>query len=459
MIDVTKIIVRSGKGGNGSFSYRREKFVPKGGPDGGDGGDGGSVFLVGSEQKRTLLDYHGKATFKANDGQPGGKRQKSGQMGEDLLLPVPLGTIVWRVRTDNESERDSQNLGVSETESEVETEVKTEVAAARDNKELVGEIVAPGQKLLVARGGQGGRGNIHFKSSSNRTPMEYEEGGTSEEVTLLLELKLLADVGLVGLPNAGKSTLLSVLTKARPKIADYPFTTLEPNLGVMEIVAPSDKGKQSQEGDRLTRLVIADIPGLIEQASQGKGLGHEFLRHIERCKLLVYCLYVPEEHLIATNQAQAEILYRQYQLLRQELKEHNQELLERPYLIMVNKLDLLGENFASEFKKIWESLVEEDKTGLSQEAKVESAKEILLVSAATGQGLSEFKQVVWQKISQAPPSALSPVAADTDLTASSSTDRETSNLSDSQPDEKLAIYDLNPKLNPPTLKYRHPLKQ
>jgi len=289
--------------------------------------------------------------------------------------------------------------------------------------------------------------------------MEYEEGGTSEEVTLLLELKLLADVGLVGLPNAGKSTLLSVLTKARPKIADYPFTTLEPNLGVMEIVAPSDKGKQSQEGDRLTRLVMADIPGLIEQASQGKGLGHEFLRHIERCKLLVYCLYVPEEHLIATNQAQAEILYRQYQLLRQELKEHNQELLERPYLIMVNKLDLLGENFASEFKKIWESLVEEDKTGLSQEAKVESAKEILLVSAATGQGLSEFKQVVWQKISQAPPSALSPVAADTDLTASSNTDQETSNLSDSQPDEKLAIYDLNPKLNPPTLRYRHPLKQ
>lgn len=344
MVDVAKVIVESGQGGNGSFSFRREKYVPKGGPDGGDGGDGGHVYLVATDNKQTLRDFAGHPKFKAENGGQGGHRQKSGQKGSDIEVEVPLGTVVW------------------------------ELDEAGDKTRL-GEVTNLGDRLLVARGGLGGRGNIHFKNSTNRTPLEYEQGGDGEQKTLLLELKLIADIGLVGLPNAGKSTFLSVVTRAQPKIADYPFTTLEPNLGVMEL----------NFGEETQRYIIADIPGLIEQASQGKGLGHRFLRHIERSRVLLYLLYIPEENLADEAAEQVKILYDQYQTLVHELEAYDASLIERPHLVAVNKSDLLPPEFKQLLKENWSG-----------------SPVPYLMSGATQAGLAEVKQALHEAVRQAP---------------------------------------------------------
>ncbi|MDZ7264870.1 MAG: GTPase ObgE, partial [candidate division KSB1 bacterium] len=276
-IDQAKIIVIAGNGGNGVVSFRREKYIPKGGPDGGDGGKGGDVVLRADSNLHTLLDFHYKNKFKAESGKHGQGAKKSGRSGRDVVIRVPMGTLVKDAETD----------------------------------EVVADLVTPGQQVVVARGGNGGRGNAHFATPTKQTPRHAEPGAPGETRQLLLELKLIADVGLVGLPNAGKSTLLARLTAARPKIADYPFTTLTPNLGIVNY----------REGQS---FVMADIPGLIEGAHLGKGLGLDFLRHIERTKVLAYLI-----------EATADDVYQTYSVLRSELASHDPNLILRPTIIVI----------------------------------------------------------------------------------------------------------------------------
>ncbi len=282
-IDQVEIHVRSGKGGDGAVHFRKEKYVPRGGPDGGDGGRGGDVIL---EVKPTLntLNFRHKERFLAEDGRPGAKQNMSGRSGEDLVIYVPPGTVVYELLD-----------GVSPS--------------------LLGDLTQPGQRLTVCKGGRGGRGNTHFKSSTNQVPRTAEKGEPAEEKRLKLELKLIADIGLVGVPNAGKSTLLSVLTNARPKIAPYPFTTLEPNLGVAYI-------------DEDTSVVLADIPGLIEGASQGAGLGHEFLRHIQRTRVLIHLLDGLSPDPLAD-----------YSQINSELSLFDPNLTKKPQIVALNKID------------------------------------------------------------------------------------------------------------------------
>src|SRR2546428_7261458 len=278
--DHTKIFVKAGDGGNGSRHFRREKFAPLGGPDGGDGGRGGSVYLEASTNLNTLIDYRYRHHFKAGAGEPGIRQKMHGAKGEDIVLSVPCGTIV----------RDAES------------------------NEVIADLVEEGQRVMVARGGRGGLGNVHFATSTHQAPQEAQKGEPGEERWIQLELRLIADVGLVGLPNAGKSTLLAALTAARPKIADYPFTTLEPNLGVMEL-GPEDE----------RRPTIADVPGLIEGASQGAGLGHAFLRHVERTRILV--------HVVDGSSRDPEW---DHGVIRGELAAHNPALLEKPMLVAFN---------------------------------------------------------------------------------------------------------------------------
>lgn len=303
MIDDVRITVKAGDGGDGKVSFRRLKFLPKGGPDGGDGGAGGSVYLVGNKDLNTLSHFMGKKRFAAKPGGSGGGNNCHGKNGENIEVAVPLGTVV------NGTD----------------------------------EVLKHGERLLVARGGRGGRGNDAFKSSKNQTPMVAEKGQVGEEKNLHLELKLLANIGLVGLPNAGKSTLLSVLTRARPAIGDYPFTTLSPNLGVMV-------------GYGGTSLVLADIPGLIEGAGQGKGLGHEFLRHVERCSVLVFVLSVEEHTLFDAalcEHDKAETVIQQYVLLRKELKEFHPDLLKKKVIVGLNKCDLYSESLTKRVVRLF----------------------------------------------------------------------------------------------------------
>ena len=283
MIDEVEFIVKAGNGGNGRVSFRREKYVPRGGPDGGDGGNGGSIYLVSSPHFNTLRWFAGKAQITAPAGGNGGNRKSHGANGRDIMLQVPLGTLVYA------------------------------------DGQLLADLTQPDQRLCLAQGGQGGKGNTRFKSAINQTPRTAEPGREGDTHQIRLELKVLANVGLVGLPNVGKSTLLSVLTAARPKVANYPFTTISPNLGVMDLPDKSDS------------LIIADIPGIIAGASQGKGLGIKFLKHIERCRVLVY--------LLSPDLAQK--LHHQLDQLQSELKAFNPKLLELPNLIVINKIDLL----------------------------------------------------------------------------------------------------------------------
>lgn len=286
LVDEVEITVSAGNGGHGCIGFRREKFIPLGGPDGGDGGNGGSVWLVADENLNTLVDFRHETRFRAQRGENGMGRQMYGKGGDDLAISVPVGTVVTNVATD----------------------------------EVIGDLTAHGQRLLVARGGQGGLGNMHFKSSVNRSPRKATPGEEGEERLLRLELKLLADVGLLGFPNAGKSTLIRAVSAATPKVADYPFTTLYPNLGVV-----------STEPHR--SFVVADIPGLIEGAADGAGLGALFLRHIQRTRLLL--------HLVEIQPLDGGDPVDQVRAIERELEKFDAGLLDKPRWLLINKADLL----------------------------------------------------------------------------------------------------------------------
>ena len=292
LVDEAEIKVIAGNGGNGCIGFRRETFIPLGGPDGGDGGAGGSVWLVASENVNTLVDFRHQKQFRAQRGENGMGRQAYGKGGEDMVIVVPVGTVVTNVETD----------------------------------EVIGDLVADGDRLLVARGGKGGLGNMHFKSSINRTPRKALPGLPGEERELKLELKLLADVGLLGFPNAGKSTLIRAVSAATPKVADYPFTTLYPNLGVVSVEAHRS-------------FVIADIPGLIEGAADGAGLGAQFLRHLQRTRLLLHLVDIAPMEGGVEGVSPAE----QVRAIERELEKHDPELLAKPRWLVLNKADLLLE--------------------------------------------------------------------------------------------------------------------
>ncbi|WP_024889881.1 Obg family GTPase CgtA [Luteimonas huabeiensis] len=302
LVDEVEITVAAGKGGNGCVGFRREKFIPLGGPDGGDGGDGGSVWLQADENLNTLVDFRHETRFRAQRGENGMGRQMYGKGGEDLTIMVPVGTVVTNVATD----------------------------------EVIGDLTAHGQRLLVARGGRGGLGNMHFKSSVNRAPRKATPGEDGEERLLRLELKLLADVGLLGFPNAGKSTLIRAVSAATPKVADYPFTTLYPNLGVV-----------STEPHR--SFVVADIPGLIEGAADGAGLGALFLRHIQRTRLLL--------HLVEIQPLDGSDPVDQVRAIERELAKFDAGLLDKPRWLLVNKADLMqAEDAQAEARRIVDAL-------------------------------------------------------------------------------------------------------
>jgi GTP-binding protein len=325
-VDQAQITVKAGDGGKGCISFRREAFVPKGGPNGGNGGHGGDILLRTDPHLSTLLDFHYKTHYRAEDGNPGEGSNKTGHQGADLEIRVPCGTQVFQ------------------------------------GDELVADLVKPDQTVRIARGGKGGRGNAEFATSTNQAPRYAEPGRSGEERILRLELKLLADVGLVGLPNVGKSTLLSALTAARPKIAPYPFTTLSPNLG---IVRPTE----------FDSFVLADLPGLIEGASEGKGLGHDFLRHIERTRVLLFLID-------ATSSRPREDL----RVLKKELKDWSPDLMTRPALITLSKSDLV-------------------------EGKTPPGHWAMRISAVSGEGLEQLVQRLWEMLAKAPLPEFHPIAS------------------------------------------------
>ncbi|MEO8581621.1 MAG: GTPase ObgE [Patescibacteria group bacterium] len=370
MIDVVKLQFKAGKGGDGRVSFLRQKFRPKGGPDGGDGGDGGSVYLVGTHELNTLHNFVGKKSFKAQSGEMGGPQSMFGKRGEDLYIPVPVGMIVWKLEGELPGVIGMDLSSEEYTQERVEVSQRTLETLKLDQipKTKIVEILEDGQTFLLAKGGKGGRGNEQFKSSSNTTPLEAEKGEPGEELEVLLELKLLADLGLVGFPNAGKSTFLSLVTKANPKIASYPFTTLEPNLGVMSV--GDDK-----------EVVIADIPGLIEGASAGKGLGIQFLRHVERCRGLMFVLFLEEDVIFDESldvAAKVEKLKEQYEALVKELAGYGTQIAKLPQFISVSKIDLYDEELRAEIKR---------------QLCVNSIDPVLW-SAVTKEGLDELKRRV-----------------------------------------------------------------
>ncbi|GAB3386048.1 GTPase ObgE [Lysobacter fragariae] len=292
LVDEAEIQVTAGDGGNGCVGFRREKFIPLGGPDGGDGGDGGSVWLLADENLNTLVDFRHQRTFRARRGENGMGRQMYGKAGDELTITVPVGTVVMNVETD----------------------------------EVIGDLTRHGDRLLVAKGGKGGLGNMHFKSSTNRTPRKALPGLPGEERVLKLELKLLADVGLLGFPNAGKSTFIRAVSAATPKVADYPFTTLYPNLGVVSV-------------EQHRSFVIADIPGLIEGAAEGAGLGTQFLKHLQRTRLLLHLVDIAPMEGGVEGISPAD----QVRAIERELEKHDPELLDKPRWLVLNKADLLLE--------------------------------------------------------------------------------------------------------------------
>lgn len=302
-IDVAKIELKAGKGGDGSVAFRREKYEPSGGPAGGDGGDGGSIIIVADKDIKTLMDYSYKSIYKAENGGDGRNKKQFGKKGEDLILKVPVGTLIKDYDTD------------------------TVIYDVKHDKE----------EFVICKGGKGGKGNVHFKSSIRQAPRFAEPGAKGEEKTIKLELKLLADVGLIGLPNVGKSTLLSIMSNARPKIANYHFTTLEPNLGVCKV------GEKS--------FVLADIPGLIEGASEGLGLGHDFLKHIERTKILV--------HVLDISGSEGRNPIEDFELINSELSSYNIKLNDKKMLVVLNKTDLGAEDNIKEFRGKYSDKVDE----------------------------------------------------------------------------------------------------
>lgn len=327
-VDEAEICVRSGRGGDGCISFRREKYVPKGGPDGGDGGNGGSVYLEVDSQLSTLVDLASHHHWSAKPGQPGTGANCTGKRGRDEIVCIPPGTLVYD----------------------------------RDHGGMLKDMVEPGSRLCVARGGKGGRGNARFATATHQSPREFEQGGPSEQRWLRLELKLLADVGVIGLPNAGKSTLLSRLSRARPKIADYPFTTLVPNLGIVSL-----------SGYR--RFVMADLPGLIEGAHEGVGLGDAFLRHIERTRVLLHLIDLfPLEGQPRPAEA--------YRAVRNELERYSPVLAAKPEVIVASKLDLAGRDDPPELAELREAL----------------GGDVLTISAVSGLGLETTTNRLWEML-------------------------------------------------------------
>ena len=330
-IDEGLIKVHAGKGGDGSASFRREKYVPRGGPDGGDGGRGGSVYLEADSGLNTLIDFRYQTQFSAENGEAGAKRQCSGKDGEDCIIKVPVGTVVKDASTD----------------------------------EFLGDILESGERLLVAKGGTRGLGNVNFKSSTNRAPRQTVPGGKGESRELHLELRLLAQVGLLGLPNAGKSTLLRSISSAHPKVADYPFTTLYPQLGI--VMLPGQR-----------RFVMADIPGLVSGAAEGKGLGIQFLKHLSRTHLLIHLVdLVPTDESTPTENIQA---------IEQELAKYSQELANKPRWLVFNKIDCLSDE---EAKKQIETVLKD----------LHYQGEWFMVSGLTKKGLPELCEKIMQFIS------------------------------------------------------------
>ena len=326
-VDYVKAFVTSGNGGKGSVHLHREKYITKGGPDGGDGGRGGHVILRGNNNLWTLVTYKFKKHFKAGHGEHGSKNRSSGADGEDVYMDVPLGTVVRN----------------------------------GDTNEILFEITENGEEKIVAEGGMGGRGNWHFKTSTNQTPRYAQPGIAGQEHNIILELKVLADVGLVGFPNAGKSTLLSVVTSAKPKIADYEFTTLKPNLGIVEY-----RDFQS--------FVMADIPGIIEGAAEGKGLGHYFLRHIERNATLLFLI-----------PADSKDISKEYEILLGELRRYNPELIDKQRIVAISKSDMLDDELQQMMK------VELD-TALNVP--------YLFISSVAQKGLQELKDLLWKQLNE-----------------------------------------------------------
>jgi len=328
-LDYAKIYAKSGDGGNGCVSFRREKFVPKGGPNGGDGGKGGDIIFKATHQLSTLIDFRYKAHYKARKGAHGQGGLKTGRNGEDTIILVPCGSII----KDYESGK------------------------------ILAELLKDGDEAIVLKGGRGGKGNNHFKTSTNQAPRSAQPGEQGEEKTILVELKLIADVGLVGFPNAGKSTLISKISSAKPKIADYEFTTLIPNLGIVRY----------KEYDS---FVVADIPGIIEGASSGKGLGFQFLRHIERTRMLLFLI---DSTKLSDDSTKKEIL-NDYHILLNELKNYEAELLDKPRILCFTKTDAISEKLKKKIEK------------------VKTDEEKILISSITGENLTELKELIWKEL-------------------------------------------------------------
>jgi GTP-binding protein len=329
LIDYAKIVIKSGNGGNGCVSFRREKFVPKGGPNGGDGGSGGNVIFKADNSLATLIDFRYKRVYKAGQGKHGMGGDKTGKNGQDIIIKVPCGSII----------KDSAT------------------------EKILADLVDNGQTYLAAKGGKGGKGNAKFATPTNQTPRYAEPGGKGEEKEVIIELKLIADVGLVGLPNAGKSTLISKISAARPKIADYPFTTLQPNLGIVKY-------------KEYNSFVVADIPGLIEGAHLGKGLGIRFLKHIERTKILVFLID-------STLQDNKKNKTEDYETLIGELKGYDESLLEKPRIICLTKIDALTDAQKKKLNKI-----KFKKNNIP----------VIKISAISGENLDVLKELIWEKL-------------------------------------------------------------
>lgn len=380
-VDEAWIVVRSGKGGRGAVSFRREKFIPRGGPDGGDGGEGGDLVFRANADLLTLYDLRLRRIYEAKNGQGGMGRQKCGKAADDLYIDVPVGTQLFELPPlpapdsfDDEPEEPVQTwvpeqaMDIAVDDDEDETPA-IETEAPDDEPKFLVDMTEPGQTFIACRGGRGGKGNLHFASSTMRTPRFAQPGEPGEERRIKLVLKVLADVGIIGLPNAGKSTFIAAVSRARPKIAPYPFTTLTPNLGVIE------------HDDACRRLVLADIPGLIEGAHLGQGLGHRFLRHVERTRVLL--------HVVSAQDASAEGVFEAFGVVDEELRKFDPALAERPQIRVVNKIDLLTPEELAERKAAAEAIGEK----------------LFFMSALTGEGVEAVVEALWEAAAPETPEA------------------------------------------------------
>ena len=382
-VDHIQIHAKAGKGGRGAVSFRREKFVPRGGPDGGDGGRGGNVILRPDPNVDNLVEFHYQSNLKARAGENGGSKNCTGRAAQDMIYKVPIGTLVYRMPF----EREEAGPAPRDTTSFLNLETLTDEEAAKlehrraprqkadpDELELVTDLNMPGVDFVLCKGGDGGKGNVHFKSSRNRVPRQYTDGTEGEEGVFYLELRKIADAGLVGYPNAGKSTLLSRISNAHPKIAPYPFTTLTPHIGVVDLA-------------NYRRVTVADIPGLIEGAHADVGLGHDFLRHIVRCKLLIFVIDM------AGSEGREPI--DDLQKLRKELDLYDPTLSERAWIVVANKMDLTGaktklKHFKTRYKKL----------------------EIFPVSAEQSEGLDKLKERLAALIPEEQPAPSEPLVSE-----------------------------------------------